>query len=375
MRQLRASRTQPGAEVHVAASESASRVVAARRFTAQLLSGERARSAVEVAGRLLSVQSQDPRGARLAIRARTSGLTIADVDHALTTDRSLLVTWLNRGTLHLIRSEDYWLLQTLTVRPQYERACLRMLASSGVTADAADKAVGLIASALDSAGPLTRLQLRDRLMVAGVPIHGHAALHLLILTCLRGFAVRGPVIGAQPAYVLVRDWLGTPPAVVDRDAALAELARRYLAGHGPAADRDLAKWAGLPLGDARRGLAAIAPQLRDRPDGLAELAASAEQLGDLPAPRLLGSFDPVLLGWASRDPILGPHHQQIVTTNGIFRPFALVGGRAAGLWKWTTGQVAMEPFASLPAEAEAALAAEAADVQRFLGTEPRYSAE
>ena len=65
------------------------------------------------------------------------------------------------------------------------------------------------------------------------------------------------MVGRQHAYALVRDWLGKPPRF-DRDAALAELARRYLAGHGPADDRDLAKWAGLPLRDARAGLSAIA---------------------------------------------------------------------------------------------------------------------
>ena len=39
-----------------------------------------------------------------------------------------------------------------------------------------------------------------------------------------------------------------------------------MAGHGPASDRDLAKWAGLPLRDARRGLTAIAIQLAERDD-------------------------------------------------------------------------------------------------------------
>ena len=68
------------------------------------------------------------------------------------------------------------------------------------------------------------------------------------------------MVGREHAFVLVRDWLGAPEPV-DRDAALAELARRYLAGHGPAGERDLARWAGLPLRDARAGLSAIAPEL------------------------------------------------------------------------------------------------------------------
>src|SRR3954447_20046217 len=76
------------------------------RLTAQLLGGEPARDPVAVAERLLAVQAQDPRGARLAIRSRTAGLSAADVDRAFTDDRSIVITWLNRGTLHLVRSED-----------------------------------------------------------------------------------------------------------------------------------------------------------------------------------------------------------------------------------------------------------------------------
>ena len=67
-----------------------------------------------MAERLLAVQGQDPRGVRLAIRARTPGLSSADVDRALTEERSVLITWLNRGTLHLVRSEDYPWLHALT---------------------------------------------------------------------------------------------------------------------------------------------------------------------------------------------------------------------------------------------------------------------
>jgi hypothetical protein len=171
--------------------------------------------------------------------------------------------------------------------------------------------------------------------------------------------------GAQHAYVLVRDWLGAPPGPFDRDIALAELARRYLAGHGPADDRDLAKWAGLPLRDARRGLTAIASELSQRNDGLADLARQ-RTVGAPPAPRLLGAFDPLLLGWVSRAPVLGGH-QGIVTVNGLFRPFALVGGKAAATWSLSGGQLTLTPFAPLAAADEAALLADADDVLRFLG--------
>ena len=56
----------------------------------------------------------------------------------------------------------------------------------------------------------------------------------------------------------------------------------------------------------------------------------------------------------------------LVTVNGIFKAFALVGGRAAGTWSLRDGRVTLEPFAPLDHADAAALAADAADVERFL---------
>jgi hypothetical protein len=81
---------------------------------------------------------------------------------------------------------------------------------------------------------------------------------------------------------------------------------------------------------------------------------------------LLGAFEPLLLGWASRDPIVGPN-RRIVTVNGLFRPFALAGGRAVATWKIAGGQVVLAPFAQLDDKTRAALNTDAADVMRFLG--------
>jgi hypothetical protein len=103
-----------------------------------------------------------------------------------------------------------------------------------------------------------------------------------------------------------------------------------------------------------------------RADGLAQLPASPQRAALLPPPRLLGAFDPLLLGWASRDPVVGPH-RRIVTVNGLFRPFALAGGRAVATWNIAGRQVVLAPFAPLDAATQAALTADAADVTRFLG--------
>ena len=85
----------------------------------------------------------------------------------------------------------------------------------------------------------------------------------------------------------------------------------------------------------------------------------------LPPPRLLGAFDPLLHGWTDRTPVTGDHGG-VVTSNGIFRPIALVEGRAVATWTLPRGHVELAPFGRLSAPVRHALAAEAADVRRFL---------
>jgi hypothetical protein len=335
------------------------------RLAAQMLSGRPARDPLVVVERLLAVQGQDGRGARLAIRARSRGLTVADVDRAFTRDRSLVITWLNRGTLHLVRSEDYPWLHALTTPPLLTGNA-RRLHQEGVSESQAELGVRTILRALAADGPLTRSELGERVAAASVPTEQQALIHILFLASLRGLIVRGPMVGAHHAYVLKADWLGPSPPV-DPERGLAELARRYLSGHGPASDRDLARWSGLPLGRARAGLRAIGAELTERDDHLVDLA-TRPRAAPLPAPKLLGAFDPLLMGWTSREPILGPA-AHIVTSNGMFRPFALIEGRAAATWRLPGGEVTLEPFRELTPDERDELDRESRDVRRFLAVE------
>lgn len=338
----------------------------AERYVAQLLAGPPAADALSVVERLLAVQAQDPRGARLAIRARSAGVSAGDVDRALSQDRSMLIAWLNRGTLHLVSRSDYPWLHAVTTPPLLT-ANTRRLAQEGVTEDAADRGVAVIVKALAGSGPLTRVQLRDRVTTARVRTEGQALVHILARASHQGLIVRGPMIGKQHAIALTRDWLGESRPV-NRESALAELARRYLAGHAPATDRDLAQWAGVPLRDARAGLQKIARELVERDSGMVSLAAH-ERAALAPPPRLLGPYEPVLLGWTSRVPILGEHVLK-VTIEGVFRGFALVHGKGVATWSIRAGRVVAEPFAPISPRDAAALNTDAQDVMRFLNLRP-----
>jgi hypothetical protein len=192
------------------------------------------------------------------------------------------------------------------------------------------------------------------------------------------------MVAGGHAFASARDWLGAEAVPLfgeARERALAELARRYLAGHAPATERDLAKWAGLPLRDVRSGLRSIGAELVELDGGLLDLArrsatdpAAAQPPGVrvLPA-RLLPAWDPCTVGWKARDPFVLPLDDHIVVPDGggLFRPVAMVDGVAAGTWilrrQGARATIRIDTFRALPEEARAELAAEALDVARFEG--------
>lgn len=305
-----------------------------------------AADAAAVVARLLAIQAQDWSAARLALRARTRGLTAADVDARTQRDGDLVVGWLLRGTLHLVAREDYPWLLGLTA-PGRRAANARRLAQLGLSETQADRAGEKAVRAL-AGGPLTRAEVAH-----AMGTEGQATPHALLRA-----ALGGRIVSTGTHYALAGDWLGREPAGEltgeDREIALAELARRYLAGHAPATDADLAHWSGLPLRDARAGLAGAR-----RP---------AAVTGAPVPPRLLGAFDPWLLGWRSRDHAVAPAHGRTVHPGGgMVRAVATDDGIVVGMWTAPRGVVTIEPFAKLAPETAAALERDAADVARFAG--------
>ena len=207
-------------------------------------------------------------------------------------------------------------------------------------------------------GPMCRSELRERLVAIGIRTEGQALVHLLFAAVGRGVAVLGPMRAGEHAFAHTREWLGVAAAPLTgeaRERALAELARRYLIGHGPATDGDLAKWVGLPLRDARAGLRSIGGELVELEDGLVDLAGRRQPSGpggQLP-PRVLPAFDPCLLGWRQREPFLQLADEPRATWS-VRRQVGKISVR-------------IDPFRPLQPAAAAALHAEIEDVARFEG--------
>jgi hypothetical protein len=319
----------------------------------------------------VGAQAQDRYAARLTFRSRSRRLTAADVDRARTEERSLLRTWLMRKTVHMIATEDAWWMLPL-FEPAVEKWSRRRLGQLGLTAGQTSKALRVIGRALEREGPLSRTEARKRVQQAGIPLDNHTGLHIVGLATVSGLAIQGPDIGAGPSLVLREEWLPRQKGF-DRDAALAELARRYLAAFGPATAADLARWAGLPLRDARAGLSAIAGELADESASLLSLKGRRTRLPRAGQVRLLGAFDTYLLGYESRDFAVPAEAGRAINTRGggMIEPVIVRDGELLGTWRLKRGkqgiEVALAPFAKLDQATRRAVGREVRDISRFEG--------
>jgi Winged helix DNA-binding domain len=350
--------------------------LAARRGASQLFhrpSG--VRHPVDVVRLSGPVQAQEPRAARLAFRARCAGLVAADVDRARTEERSLLRAWMMRKTVHLIPADDAgWIVPLFA--PIIVRWSRKRLGDFGLDRDGQDRAMKLLHKAVDADGPLTRPELSQRLRSAGFETGPQFAVHLWLLATLDGELCLGPDRGGQTCLVHTADWVGKLEPR-PREDSLAELARRFVGAYGPVTERDLARWAGLPLRDAKAGIGRIAGELAEDGD-LLRLKKGARRAASGPVVRLLGAFDNYNMGYVDRGFAVGEENvKQIVPGGGIVRPTITVDGRFAGTWSSKRSgkrlAVTIEPFGPLSPEVDRAVAAEVADIGRFEGLDARIA--
>jgi hypothetical protein len=216
-------------------------------------------SAREVVGSLLAVQAENPSQAAWAVASRTQNPDQADLA-ALLDDGAVLRTHVLRPTWHFVRAEDIGWLLDLT-GPRVRRVTGQQLrVTHGLDERSIDQAVTAVTQVLASRGQLTRAQLADELRERGIRSSGQMLMILLAHVELDGLICSGQVAGGEHTYALMDERVPSPRRL-GRTEALAELARRYFTGHGPATERDLAYWATLPLTDVRAGLQEVRDQL------------------------------------------------------------------------------------------------------------------
>jgi hypothetical protein len=320
-----------------------------------------------------ALQAQDYTGALWSIGLRMASATEATVEQALA-ERTIVRTWPLRGTLHIVAAQDVrWLLALLTPRVIAQTAGRYRQLGLDEATFARSKAV--FAAALEGGKQLTRAELQQMLERANIATAGQRGYHLLVRAAQDGLICFGVPRGKQQTFTLLDEWVPPTPGLMG-DAALAELARRYVSGHGPVTVQDLMRWAGLTAAEAKTGLAEAGKDLVQ-----ATLAGRVywmardvqDRAGGAQPLYLLPGFDEFMLGYSDRSAMLDPAYAQRICPggNGVFNPTVVIDGAVAGTWKRTfkQGTVVIEcaPFRTLTATENHALNAAAARYGEFLG--------
>ena len=323
-------------------------------------------------GWLGAVQSQEYANAKWSLGQRLPDARDAAIEQAFAAGR-ILRTHVMRPTWHFVTPADIrWLLKLTAPRVKvalgyYTR---RLELDDAVLGRAND----VLAGALAGGRQLTRAELVAALRQAGLVSasdSGQRVGHILTNAELDAVICSGALRGKQHTYALLDERV--PPArMLERDEALAELAGRYFASHGPATVKDFSWWSGLTAIDARAGVDMAGAKLaREVIDGktywFPSNAPAAPERGSLV--HLLPAFDEYVIAYKDRSDIIDPHHlAQAIAGNGIIIAF---DGRIAGTWKRTfaKGSVVVTPrsFNALTEEEEQALVAAVRRYGEFLG--------
>ena len=200
----------------------------AERMTRHGLVAPEQRSPLAATALTTAIQAQDAAAARLGVRARAAGSSDADVRAAIEDDRSIVRTWLMRGTIHLVATEDLrWLVRL--IGPSVQRRYRTRWRQLGLADDLLDRVVMLLPEILAD-GPLPRAAIGAGLAERGIMLPDgdpQAPTHALVYASTCGLICRGPDRGRDATFTLLDRWLPGAPAGPDGDDALAELARRY----------------------------------------------------------------------------------------------------------------------------------------------------
>ena len=289
----------------------------------------------EVVRWLGAIQAQDYAGAKWALGLRLRRITDTNIEQAVA-DGSILRTHVLRPTWHFVAPEDIRWLLALTA-PRIHAANAYYYRSLELDQALFARSSVALVKALRDGQQLTRAELAAVLRQAGIKGSGLRLVYLIGSAELGGIICSGARRGKQFTYALLDDRV-PPTKTLERDEALAELARRYFTSHGPATEEDFMWWSGLTRADIRSGLEMVKQQMAyEVTDGKTYWFAASGPLASKSsqAAFLLPNYDEYIVGYTDRTAIFDSSHSNKLDARGnpLFQHTILVKGRIVGTWK------------------------------------------
>lgn len=345
----------------------------AQRLLNQKLINPNIATAAEVVQWLGAVQAQDFPAAKWALCMRVrGGLQDLDVEQAFDAG-AILRTHVLRPTWHFVTPADIrWMLKLSA--PRVHALSAYIYRQSGLDARIFARSCAMLQRALDGGHFLTRTELATHLKRARIPADGLKLASLMMHAELEGIICSGPRRGKQFTYALVAERAPGKTPDYSHEEALAALASRYFQSHGPATLRDFTWWSGLTMKDARTGIAAAVPKLKESTIdgrvhwGPGETASPAKGI----TAWLLPNYDEYLIAYKDRGAVVDASRTAnlVARSNGGFTNHLVIDGRLAGGWRRELRghivQVEVAPFKALTPAQKVAIAAAAERYGDFL---------
>ena len=304
------------------------------RLRNQRLTGVPLSTPIDVVSWLGAVQAQEYGDSKWALALRTRRTSDDDIERAFTAG-TILRTHVLRPTWHFVAPADIRWMLALT-GPRISRAMSSYHRRLELDAAVFRKSEKAIAGALSGGAQLTRQELKTALKRAGVNPDGVQRMAFLTIQAETDAVMcSGGRRGNQFTYALLDDRVPTA-RTLSRDAALAELTRRYFTSHGPAQLHDFTWWSGLTVADARAGLEMVGRELAsDTLEGRTYWsAAKTVRAVATPHPaHLLGLYDEYLIAYKDRSAARDLSRRTRTTAWDPFNAPVVVGGRVIGGWK------------------------------------------
>jgi len=347
-----------------------------------------AKAMLDVVARLCGLHAQVMSSAELTLWARVEGLKFDRVQQALWKQRTLVKTWAMRGTLHLLPASELPLWHAaLSGSRRYLRESAWQK-NFGITLEELDRVTEAVAVALHD-----RLMTREELAREVGRITGSEDLStklaqsswgtILKPAAFSGHLCFGPGLGQRVRFTQPRTWVIRPGNPMDREAAEAEVARRFLTAYGPASYHDLARWwNGGGVATARKWIAALGSEVTPvELDGKQAwmLAVDSRRIPERRekerqrSVRLLPAFDQYVIAasFHAAQLLPGDLRGRVYRPQGWISPVLLVNGRMLGTWRHqirsSRVEVTLEPFVKLPRWVLRAAGEEAERLAEFMG--------
>jgi hypothetical protein len=345
------------------------------------LTRARFKSPADVVAWFGAVQAQDYLGSLWAIGLRLRNATEHSVEAALAA-RALIRCWPMRGTLHFVAADDARWMTQLHAPRVLARNAARMKREVDVDAAVIGRSREVVVRALEGGRRLERATLYEMLEARRIRTGNSRGLHILLWLAMEGTICLTGRSGKQHAFALLDEWIPTSKQL-EREAALAELSRRYFTSHGPATLHDFMWWAGITAKDARAaidgaGLHLVCQVFEGRAYWSATEKPTLRRVrtpnARTPLVRLLPAYDEFTVAYRDRSLLVTSPSKMLRAGLGLLNPVVVVNGKVLGAWsrRIAKGAVRIEVklLRALNRMEHAGLLAATRAYGAFLGFEP-----